>query len=236
MKFDKILEYQRIDQDLIALEGEVSKSEERKALAAAKMRLDSATETIGKLSQEASELLSAYTKMKNKIDELKAGLDEFDGIVEGVEDLSEADYYLRQISSIADEIAALEKEASRDAARIDEVNSGYKKTWEAGIKASEQYKQTRVVYDKFVEERQPKVREIKKRLDELKKDIPKEFLEAYITLRQSKKLPAFVEYNPENSTCGRCFMDVPNDTKSKLKNPGDYCECPNCRRILYIPE
>ena len=37
-------------------------------------------------------------------------------------------------------------------------------------------------------------------------------------------------------TRGRCFMDVPNDTKSKLRNVGDYAECPNCRRILYVAD
>jgi len=31
-------------------------------------------------------------------------------------------------------------------------------------------------------------------------------------------------------------MDLPNDTKSKLRNVGDYAECPNCRRILYVAD
>lgn len=39
MKFDKILEYQRIDQELIALENEVAKSKAYKDYASAKARL-----------------------------------------------------------------------------------------------------------------------------------------------------------------------------------------------------
>ena len=36
MKFDKILQYQKIDQELMALENEVAKSDERQKLAVAK--------------------------------------------------------------------------------------------------------------------------------------------------------------------------------------------------------
>lgn len=238
MNFDKILEYQKIDQELIALENEVAKSEERSRLAVAKSRLDGATQTIGKLSAEASELLSGYDKMKAKIDELKARLDELDGVINdsNIEDENEADYYIRQVSAIADEIASLERQSSADSKKIESVNDNYKKTWEQGIKASDAYKVARGEYDKFVKERQPRVAEISKELSALKKDIPERVMEVYQTLRQAKKMPAFVEYDPKANVCGRCFMDVPNDTKAKLKNAGDFTECPNCRRILYIPE
>lgn len=236
MKFDKILEYQKIDQELLAIESEVAKSEVRGKYAAAKTRLETATETVGKLKQEATELLGDYTAMKEKIDSLKAELDDFDGILDDVQDVKEAEQYLKMINAISDNINALEKEAGRDASKIDAVNDNYKKVWEQGIKATEVYKAAKAEYDSYVRERQPKVLEIKNKLQELKKNIEPEIMEAYLALRQAKKMPAFVEYDPSRSSCGRCFMDVPNDTKSRLKNPGDHAECPNCRRILYIPE
>lgn len=236
MKFDKILEYQKIDQDLLALETEVAKSKERAVLAMAKQKLDGATETIGRLSQEAVDLLGAYNRINGKIDKLKSRLDEFDGIIDDIEDAAEADYYIKQIGTIAEEISALERESQRDAAKIDEVNDSYKRTWEQGKKAADAYKSARAEYEGFVKARQPKVAEINVRLTALKNDIPQELLDTYNTLRQAKKLPAFVEYNSESNVCGRCFMDVPQDTRAKLKNPGDYTECPNCRRVLFIPE
>lgn len=236
MKFDKILEYQKVDQELLSLENEVAKSKEREVLFTSKKRIDTATDIIGKLSAESADLLASYTKMKSKIDALKQRLDEFDGVLEDVEDIGEADYYIKQINAIADEINALERDAMRDSARIDGINKDYKRTWEEGTNASESYKKAKQEYDKFINERQPKVAEITKMLSDLKEGIPKEFIEAYTALRAAKKIPAFVEYDPSSSVCGRCFMDVPNDTKGKLKQSGDYAECPNCRRILYIPE
>lgn len=236
MKFDKILEYQKADLELMALESEVAKSEQRQKLAGAKAKLDAATDTVGKLKQEASELLASFAQMKDKIDALKGELDEFDGILDDVQDETEADYYIKNVSAIADKIAALEKEANGAASKIDQVNENYKKTWDQGVKANEAYKAAKAEYDALVKTLQPKVVEIQKQLVTLKGEVPPKMMEAYMALRGAKKMPAVVEYDKEAAICGRCRMEVPNDTKAKLRNPGDFAECPNCRRILYVPD
>ena len=91
-------------------------------------------------------------------------------------------------------------------------------------------------YNAFAGKVQPRVTELKAKLKALEDKVPTEFMTAYKSLRAAKKTPAFVPYKPESGTCGRCFMEVSGATRGKLKNPGDYAECPNCRRILYIPE
>ena len=227
MKFDKILEYQKADLELMALESEVAKSEQRQKLAGAKAKLDAATDTVGKLKQEASELLASFAQMKDKIDALKGELDEFDGILDDVQDETEADYYIKNVSAIADKIAALEKEANGAASKIDQVNENYKKTWDQGVKANEAYKAAKAEYDALVKKLQPKVVEIQKQLVALKGEVPPKMMEAYTALRGAKKMPAVVEYDKEAAICGRCRMEVPNDTKAKLRNPGDFAECPN---------
>lgn len=236
MKFDKILEYQKIDQELMTLESKVAKSDERQELALAKSRIDNATETIGKLANEANELLASYTSMKEKIDALKAQLDEFDGILEDVQDLQEAEHYLKIVSQIAEKINVLEKEASVSSQKIDQVNDNYKKTWEQGTKATEAYKGAKAKYDALMKELQPEVVKIKSQLNVLKAEIPENIMATYASLRSAKKMPAFVPYDSQNCICGRCRMEVDNDTKSKLRKEGDFAECPNCRRILFVAD
>ena len=235
MKFDTILEYQRVDQELIALEVEATSSKERTNLLSAKKNLDTATATVGKLSAEAGELIANYAKLQDKVNALKTKLDEFDGIIEGVEDASEADYYLKQIEAIASDIIALEKEATKEMNRIDGINNDYKKTWEAGTKASEVFKQAKVAYDKFMAELQPKANAVKARLDALQMEIPEELFNRYKALRDPKRMPVFVEYDASKKICGRCRMEMSNDIVEKLRQSGDFAECPNCRRINYIP-
>ena len=235
MKFDKILEYQSKDQELLALENEVAKSKERMALMAAKSRLDAATASVGKLSKEAADILAAHARLAERAEELNAGLDEFNGVLEGAHNVNEADYYIRQITAISDEIAALEKEIAKTGERIDGIGAEYKRTWEQGIKASEAYKAAHAAYNAYIATVQPKVKQLNAELEALKKGVPAEIMELYASLRAAKKMPAFVPYRTDAGTCGRCFMEVSGDTRGKLRHPGDYAECPTCRRILFIP-
>lgn len=236
MKLDKILEYQKVDQELMALESEVAKSEQRQKLATAIAKRNTATETVVKLRQEASDLLASYSAIREKIEALKEELDDFDGIIEDVQDATEAEYYIKNVSAIADKISALEKEASGSSSKIDQINDNYKKTWDLGVKANDAYKSAKAEYDLLMKDLQPKVVEIQKKLAELKGEISPKMMEAYLSLRNAKKMPAVVEYDKNAAICGRCRMEVPNDTKAKLRNAGDFAECPNCRRILYVPE
>ena len=235
MKFDTILEYQRVDLELIALETEATSSKELASLLSAKKTLETATNTVGKLSAEAGEIVANHAKIQSKIEDLKTKLDEFTGLLEDLDDVKEAEYYLKEVDGIISEIIALEKEASKEMNRIDGVTNDYKKTWDAGIKASEGFKQAKTVYDKFMAELQPKANEIKARLGALQKEIPEELLAKYKALRDPKKMPVFVEYDASKKICGRCRMEMPNDVIEKLRQSGDYAECPNCRRINYIP-
>lgn len=236
MKFDKILEYQKIDQEILALEAEVAKSDERTKFVKAKSKLDSATEDLRKLNQDANDVLNEYSAMVEKITALKAELDGFNGILDDMQDAKEADYYLKNVSAIQDKIIALEKDANASAQKIDQINGEFKKTWEQGVKATDNYKTAKAEYEAVVSARQPKANEINKQLKALKEEIPQGIMNAYVALRSAKKMPAFVAYDIKAGACGRCFMELPNDAKSKLRNPGDYIECPNCRRVLFIPE
>lgn len=237
MNFEKILEYQRIDQEILALENEVNKSKERANLAAAKNNIAKSTEIINRLKDEAAALLVSYNSVQDKIDKLKAELDEYEGVLDGVQDVAETDYYIKKVSVISDSISALEKEVALGSKRIDDINDKYKKTWEQGVKDTAVFKAAKAEYDKLVEDYRPQVVEKVNARDALKDDIPPKMLDVYNSLRSAKKMPAFVPYDGKSSVCcPRCGMEVANDTLSKLKNPGDYAECPNCRRILYIPK
>ena len=237
MNFEKILEYQKIDQEILALENEVNKSKERANLAQAKNNIAKSTEIINNLKNEAASLLASYNSVQEKIDKLKAELDEYEGVLDGVQDVAETDYYIKKVSAISDGISALEREVALGSKRIDDINDKYKKTWDQGVKDTAIFKTAKAEYDKLVEDYRPQVVEKVNARDALKGDIPEKMLDVYNSLRNAKKMPAFVPYDGKSSgCCPRCGMEVANDTLAKLKNPGDYAECPNCRRILFIPE
>lgn len=236
MKFDKILQYQKIEQDANALKAEMAKSDAWQKYQDTQSKLDGATASIGKLTAEANELLKSYERMKSKIDAIKSELADFDGILEGVQDVTEAEYYLKLISAISDKLVALEKEANGVGNKIEQINDAYSRTWEQGVKASQAYKAARAEYNAFATNYKAQFDEMQKQLNALVKDIPEDIMSEYNRLKKSQKLPVYVEFDSVNKVCGRCRTEVSNDVCAKLKAPGDYAECPNCRRILYVPE
>lgn len=236
MKFDKILQYQKIDQEVNALKAEMAKSDAYQKFQDSQAKLESATKYIGTLTDEANELLKSYETMKSKMEALKSQLAEFDGVIEDMQDVSEADYYLKLIGAISDKLNALEKEANGVSNRLEQISAAYTKTWSQGVKASQINKAAKAEYNAFAMGYNSRFEDLKKKLSVMAADIPKEELAEYLTLKKSKKLPVYVEYDAANKACGRCRMEVPNDLCSKLKAPGDYAECPNCRRIMYVPE
>jgi len=236
MKLDRILEYQKLDQELLELENTVSRSEVAQKFYKSKNLLVSATSQINALTAQAKELLSGYAGLKGRIDALTLELNEFDGITEGVQDALELDHYLKMIGVVTEKLNALEKEAKAVSKKLDEINADYLRTMEQGKRINKEYAQLKEEYNKLVSEHQPRANAIQARLKALRADIPENIMEAYLKLRNAKTMPALVEFDPSQRICGRCRMELANDTFSKLKNPGDVAECPNCRRILYVPE
>lgn len=238
MNFDKLLEYQSLDAELMKLDAEVKRSDEAKRYAQAVARRNEASEKYTKLTQDANDLLGAFSVIKKKLDGLKEELDGFDGILDDVQDSQEAEHYLKLVNAISVQLAAVEKEATQIASKIDKVASEASKVWEQGVQAQREVKTVKVDYERKVATLQPEADRLKAKLSEIAKEVPPQFLKTYAAIKAAKKLPAFVAYPNGNNYgyCSRCSVELASDTKAKLKNPGDYAECPDCRRILFIPE
>ncbi|HKL93659.1 MAG TPA: C4-type zinc ribbon domain-containing protein [Clostridia bacterium] len=236
MKFDNILEYQKIDADLIVIEDAIKGSRERALTFNAKSKLDEATEMIKRLHAESTDVISQYERISQKANELVAKINELDGIIGKAGDLNEVEYYNKMLAGLVDELSQLEKDLNKDISKVDVITANFKSTWEAGQKATALYKNARNEYEKLKAEKTSEAKPLVEKLEELSKNIEPRIIEIYKSLRANRKLPAFVEYVPEDKRCGRCFMDLPSDAQTKLKKAGDVSECPNCHRFLYIPD
>lgn len=234
MKFDNILEYQKIDAELIVIEDATKSSRERTLAVNAKIKLDEATATIKRLHAESTDLISQYERISQKANELVTKINELDGIIGKAGDINEVDYYNKMLTSLLDELNQLERDVNKDVYKVDGITSNFKSTWEAGRKATSAYQIARAEYEKFKMQKTAEAKPLAERLGVLAKKIEPKIMQAYKTLRANRKLPAFVEYVPEDKRCGRCFMDLPSDAQTKLKKAGDFSECPNCHRYLYI--
>lgn len=236
MKFDKIMEYQEIDGKLFALEQDAAKSQETNRAYSLKQKIQTAAELVKKLQIEATELQGDGDKCTAQIKEVSKSIEEVEQYIGEIEDETEAEHYIKLLSTLVENLDTLEKEVGRDMQKADEIAHNYCKTFEQGQKANTEFKAAKADYEKMIAVKTDEVKPLKARLAKLSKEIDLEFIELYKSLREAKKLPAFVKFDVSSKQCGRCFMDLPQDALGKLKKPGDWTECPNCRRVLFIGE
>ena len=238
MKFDTILEYQRLDQEIASLEASIKSRDEFKIRAAAKDRLTESTIQVNKLTEEANAIMSSFNATQSRIEALKTELDEYDGIEEDVQDIAEAEYLLKKVTAIANELAKLETDIANLSKKLDEINAKYKATWDKGTQANNAYNAAKAKCNAIIAEHKPQFDKLVGERDALVKDIDPTLLARYNNFKSGKnnRMPFIVPYDRSTTSCPRCFMTIENATLAQLNAPGDSAECPNCRRILFIPE
>ncbi|MDR3215821.1 MAG: hypothetical protein LBT55_00190 [Clostridiaceae bacterium] len=236
MQFQSILDYQNLDTDLLKVESEIKGSKEFQSYYQTKNGLDAATTAMVKLNSDAGDAIVVYEKLRASVNEVEAKIkDIVEADIAALEDIGAADYYDRQVAQLLETLNRLERDAQRCQTRIEEIKNTASKTMDQGkllqVKLRDAEKTFREYRAGFAE----KISGINKEMAELEKKLPPKYLELYKSLRKNKVMPAFVEYKQQSKQCARCYMDIPAGIQEKLKNVGDWCECPNCRRILYIP-
>lgn len=236
MKFDKILEYQEVDKEMTAIEQSFFKNEIYKNFTNNQNKLKAAAQKMEKITQEAWELSQGASKYKEKTENIKKQIDELFSVVDEIEDISEAEHYIKLINSLSDSLALLEKEAEKDKAHGTKINTEWNEILKIGQDLTKTVKQIKPEYDKIYEDVKRQREEIEKRLKAIAKDVEKEFIDKYIALKKDKKIPAFVKFDSKVHMCSGCNMELSADTLSKLKKQGDWTECPNCGRILFIED
>lgn len=236
MKFDKILEYQKVDMEMTAIEQSFFKNDVYKNFTNNQNKLKAAAAKMEKITQEAWELSQSASKYKEKTENISKQLDELLSVVDEIEDLAEAEHYIKLINTLFDSLAALEKDAEKDKAQGAKINAEWNEILKIGQDLTKTVKQIKPEYDKIYEEVRKQREEVEARLKAIAKDVENEFIEKYIALKKDRKTRAFVKFDPEVRMCCGCNMELSGDTLAKLKKQGDWTECPNCGRILFIED
>lgn len=236
MKFDKILEYQKVDMEMTAIEQSFFKNDVYKNFTNNQNKLKAAAAKMEKITQEAWELSQSASKYKEKTENISKQLDELLSVVDEIEDLAEVEHYIKLINTLSDSLAALEKDAEKDKAQGAKINAEWNEILKIGQDLTKTVKQIKPEYDKIYEEVRKQREEVEARLKAIAKDVENEFIEKYIALKKDRKTRAFVKFDPEVRMCCGCNMELSGDTLAKLKKQGDWTECPNCGRILFIED
>lgn len=239
MKFDTILEYQKIDSEIVKIERDVASSEKYRAVSSLSKQFEAAKSDMHSINDEVTAALNVFDKAKTAFEELREQIDDLASVdVTVVDAFSTIEYYERQINSLYERYTALEKECIRIQNLVGDLIKRRMATMARGRELGEQKKDAYEAFYKFREPYMEKSDRLKAQMKALESKIAldaPELLEKYKNLRASNKMPALVEYEARDERCPRCCgMEISFATADKLKVSGSYIECPNCHKILYV--
>lgn len=137
-------------------------------------------------------------------------------------------------SKIENQVLELMKDIEADQAECEQIQQQIDQQ-------KQQLEQTRKEAQAQTEKCQQEIDEIQEEWDKAAAEIPSEPLEIFKRLADTYdgEVIANIEeqgQNPTIYTCGSCFMSLPAENINLLMTRDDILRCPNCSRILVLPE
>lgn len=234
MKLDKIIEYQEIDKNLFRLQRNFRKLEEIKKIKQIEEEINQKKKEYQSLINEMKEAFANFEKCTKKIDEANELEKRTNVDLDGIKTAEELDIYEKNLNKYEDFVLAMDKEINKITKKMNIIKENVISLKENMYNLKKEQYKLNLIISKKKEEIVEKGNPYNEKLKELKKDIDPKLLELYNKVRQQKKMPVFVPYMDGN--CFACGMKISFEVEELLKNPGDYAECPNCRRIVYKKE
>ena len=227
---NKILEYQKLDLELMKLKKSNQKNEDRDNMVKLKSFIMEAYEKSNQLDALAKSMINDYNKLKNQYDTNSDKVQKLTNKNLKEVELDEVDELLSVINSLSSELFLLDRDINIIITKMKNSLKDFEVTKNKTKVAKQKYNESKAKYEKVIEELKPQVLEIEKKMKDLEKDIDPELFAKYKTIKNDKIFPVFVGFN--GGHCSGCRVEIPTSKVNKLKADGSIV-CEQCHRIIY---
>lgn len=230
---NKIIEYQKLDAELVALDKQIETSKEHEVLGKMgsiykemQTKLLALEESAKKLHEEYAESFSAYQENLAKVKKLADAK---------VENLSEdkLNAQLETANKISSDLFMLERKLNQVLLNMNNALKEFELTKNKGLMAKNKYGEAKQALENLKAEVEPKKEAINKQLAKLEAGLDKNLFAKYKALKHDNVFPPFVPL--QVNRCGYCRMELPSNKINELKTV-DFIICEQCRRVIYKPE
>ena len=231
MNIEKILNYQKVDEELFKVEQKLlnstfrKKANELSAIAKkAQVRSTELESEAEKLIAEIEDIKSKYNLNKSKSDELLAT--DIESLkIEELEKLSALK------GKVAQNLNILEKMLQKSAESVNRILSEFNKAKKTFDEARTQYALCKQKIDEETKTLEPQKEKLKKQLQNMEKEVDADIMAEYKKKRNDNIFPVIVPLEG-NNFCGRCRMELPKVAISHIKEKG-VIVCEHCKRFIY---
>ena len=230
---DNILEYQKKDAQLVALQKQLSESPAKKVVNQMVEYVRNAQQKLVQIEKRASELIVEFEDLKNQLENSNKTVDNLNKLKLESMDEKVLKSYENNTVEINAQILNIEKNIASLSKRISSILTEFEETKRQGNNAKKKYEQGLKTYNDLADKQEPVIRKLKNDLANLEKTVDPKMLAKYKELRGDKKFPIFVPLM--SNSCGGCSMELPSSKLDKIKETG-MLECENCHRIIFIKD
>ena len=230
MDLSKILEYQKLDGQLVKIERQIKNNENKKTANKMHENMKEAQNKSVKLEEKAGQLLAEIDKVKKQFKVQEDKMKEFTS--KDLSSLSKEE--IDKLSGLKDKLAQnlniLDRNLTALAESVNAVLSDFNKTIKIFNSCKEQFAKSKSAYENEVKAVEESKKELQDKLATLAKGIDAKVMDAYNKRRKENIFPIVVPI--VNNSCGGCHIELPYANISKLENDG-ILTCEHCHRIIY---
>lgn len=227
---NKILEYQKVDMALFKLKKEINNSQNSQNTQNLTNSIKDCQQKILQLEQNAKTLLVELDKL---LQVQKKGISLVEKLQNtNINSMNEAE--LKELEAKTNQtisqLAELENRISAHNAQVKKVVLDYEVYRKKIIAAKQKREELKQNSTDVNSEKEPQMDELKKKLQELEKQLEPGVVTKYRTLKQDGIFPVLVPL--ADNRCGGCRMQLSATALEKLKT-SNTLECEQCRRIIF---
>ncbi len=234
---NKILEYQKLEGEIINIDKKVSQSPAMKAIEQANSNANNAKTEMKELDKRAGELLTSFKKLQDIMQHNIQNIQYLDKQKLDNADKAQIKKLYDNIQKVNNNLNIIEQRLNDINKNIDGVLKKFKRVKEQVNVSKEKKSKAQDEVEKLKKSFEKQKNEIEDKMNALEKDIPSKTMETYQRKRKENIYPVYVGViNEQNQMrCGGCKSIIPVGRTSKLKSD-NFIECEECRRIIYIDD
>lgn len=227
---NKILEYQKLDSEIMQLENQIKSSKEHDVISkmsalykSMQTKLLQLENDAKKLSDEYNESLVLYEENLNKTRALTGGK------IEGL-DSDKLNSNLEIANKISSDLFMLERKLNLILTSINNILKEFERAKKNGLLAKAKHVEAKESLNKLIQSIEPKKVEIEIQLKKMESGLDAKMFAKYKSFKHDNVFPVFVPLIDKR--CGYCRVEMPSAKVDSLKTE-DFIFCEQCSRLIY---
>ncbi len=234
MDFTAILDYQKVEGTIEQLNEKFKKSAAYKNYALAMKVYNDVVAEYRDLQKKLEEYSNEYQKTLTDFDILSKNLETAMAKAKDADNLDDVTSYLEKLNNLSEKLEKLDVTCEKLLEQTTKVHKKFEEVRKDGVVKQETRKTAKVEFEKEKAIVDANIAKCNDFLKQIAGTIPPEAMGLYNKVKAANvKFPYIVKQTKDREYCEACLKFIGTAVYS-LEKPGDYIECPECGRILFL--